>query len=62
MQDFTMSLKELVDLDLIDQETALEAAPQQTAIEDGAQGHRRGPARPALVVIEIRFHCTFRLY
>ena len=40
MQDFTMSLKQLVDEELIDREVAMEVAPEPRGAEDGPQGHR----------------------
>jgi twitching motility protein PilT len=38
MQDFTMSLKELVDDDLIDREVALEVAPTKEALKMALKG------------------------
>jgi len=38
MQDFTTSLKGLVDADLIDRETALEVAPNREALQMALRG------------------------
>ena len=49
MQDFTMSLKQLVDEELIDREVAMEVAPNREALEDGTQGHRSEGSRDYLM-------------
>ena len=49
MQDFTMSLKQLVDDELIDREVAMEVAPESRSAQDGAQGHRSEGSRDYLM-------------
>jgi len=39
MQDFTMSLRDLVEKDMIDRPTA-SRSPQRRGLENGAEGHR----------------------
>ncbi len=45
MQDFTMSLKDLIDKELIDRPTAFRSGSQQGRAEDGPQGYRGQPTR-----------------
>ncbi len=45
MQDFTMSLKQLIDDELIDRPTAFAVAPNKDAVEDGPEGNRRESTR-----------------
>ena len=41
MQDFTMSLKSLIDKELIDRPTAFQVAPNKDALKMGAQRNQR---------------------
>ena len=40
MQDFTMSLKELIETEMIDRPTAFEVAPNPEALKMALKGHR----------------------
>ena len=56
MQDFTMSLKSLVDKELIDRPTAFERRTERRSPEDGTQRHRRLPAGNSLMFRSLLAH------
>jgi len=55
MQDFTMSLVDLVKKDLVDRSVALEVAPNVDALKNGPQGHCRFATRNPLMLRHLLF-------